>query len=84
MKQCHWPLKGMGMGISYVVIHVCVCKKFFQVLPQRSSARHPVVPSENLLPLHLNMLEYCLGAWSVSELKDRHWCTGLVGVCGEL
>ena len=24
------------------------------------------------------------GVWLVSELKDRHWCTGLVGICGEL
>ena len=24
------------------------------------------------------------GSWSLLELKDRHWCTGLVGACGEL
>ena len=24
------------------------------------------------------------GVWSVSELKDRHWHTGLSGVCGVL
>ena len=24
------------------------------------------------------------GVWSVLELKDRHWCTGLPGVCGIL
>ena len=24
------------------------------------------------------------GSWSLSELNDRQWCTGMVGVCGEL
>ena len=63
MKQCYRSHKGMGIGISYVVIHVLVYKKFFQVLLQRSSVCHPVVPSENPLPLHLtclNILECCL------------------------
>ena len=75
MKQCHCSHKGMDIGINCVVIHFRVCKKFFQVLSPMSSAHHPVVPFENLLPLHLsclNMLECCLRngqylSWSISS-----------------
>ena len=62
MKECYCTHKDMGIGISYVVIHVHVYKKFFQVFLWRSSVHHPVVPSENL-PLHwscLSILECCL------------------------
>ena len=64
MKQCHCSHKGMDIGISYLVVHFHVCKKFFQVLSPMSSVHHLVVPLENLLLLHLscwNMLECWLG-----------------------
>ena len=83
MKECYGSHKGMGIGISYVVIHVHVYKKFFQVFLQRSSVCHPVVPSGNL-PFHwscLSILKWLSGVWSLSELKDRHVHTGLGGVC---
>ena len=49
MKGCYCCHKGMDIGISYVVIPVCVCKKFFQAFLQKSSVHHPVVQSESLL-----------------------------------
>ena len=87
MRQCQCSHKGMDVGISYLVVHFHVCKKFFQVLSLMSNVCHLVVLLENLLPLHLgclNMLECCLGSWLLPELNDRQWLTGLVGVCGEL
>ena len=103
MRQWHCSHKGMDIGISYLVVHFHVCKKFFQVLSLMSSVHHLVVLLENLLPLHLDCLsilecsldpghhlncwEYTRvlsGSWSLSELNDRQWHTGLVGVCGEL
>ena len=59
MKQCHCSHKGMDIGISYLVVHFHVCKKFFQVLYLMSNIRHLVVLLENLLP-HLSILECCL------------------------
>ena len=76
MRQCHCSHKGMDVGISYLVVHFCVCKKFFQVLSPMSNVHHLVVPLENLLPLHLDclsILECCLdpghhlNCWSILE-----------------
>ena len=72
MKQCHCSHKGMDIGISCVVIHFHVCKKFFQVLALMSSVHHPVVPSENLLPLPLSclsILECCLDPGHSTSVK---------------
>ena len=75
VKQCHCCHKGMDIGISCVVIHFCVCRKFFQVLPPKSSAHHPVVLSENLLPLHLScpsILECCLDPGHSTSVKVQN------------
>ena len=87
MKQCHCSHKGMDIGISCVVIHFHVCKRFLQVLPPMSIACHQVVPFKNLSSSSSELSEHAgvlSEEWSVSELKDKWWCTGLVGVCGEL
>ena len=76
MRQCPCSHKGMDVGISYLVIHFCVCKKFFQVLYLMSNVHHLVVPLENLLPHHLHCLgilgccldlDHHLNSWSILE-----------------
>ena len=73
MKQCHCSHKVMDIGISCVVIHFHVCKKFFWVLALMSSSSE--------LSEYTGVLS---GSWSLLELKDSCQHTGLVGVCGEL
>ena len=76
--------KGIGMGITHVVIHVHECTMFFQVFPQKPNVHHLEVPSGSALPLLylLNILGVLAGVLSSVELNDSHLHTGLGGVCG--
>ena len=76
MRQCHCSHKGIDVGISYLVVHFHVCKKFFWVLSLMSNVHHLVVLLENLLPHHLDCLGilWCcldpghhLNCWSILE-----------------
>ena len=75
MRECHCSHKGMDVCRSYLVVHFCVCKKFFQVLSLMSNVCHLVVPLENLLPLHLDclsILECCLDPGHGTSVKVQY------------
>ena len=76
-KECYCCHKGMDIGISYVVIHVCVYKKFFQVLLQRSSVHHLVVLSESLPHRQScqSILECCLDLGHCQRDRRDLWST---------
>ena len=86
MRQCHCFHKAMGVGIHYLVVHFCVCKKVLSGTisdVQCSSSSGTVGKSSSLSGLS-EYPEVLSRSWSSSELNDRQWHTGLVGVCCEL